>query len=457
MNTLTLSPAQRYQTFGRFGVSNAWWAQVVGGWTEPDPASGKPKRERIAELLFDREAGIGVRCCRYNLGGGSASGGKGKIENPNRRAESFDTDGGGCDWSRDKNAVWMLQAAVRLGADEAILFVNSPPERWTRNGKTHLDRAGQTNLPRKNYGAFVKYCLDCAAHFLAAGIPVKYLSPVNEPVWFWTGGQEGCHYRPGQVRRLLRTFADAMDERNDLPGLKLSAAENGDIRWFNKTYCRIVLGDKKIRRKVDAIDVHSYFVTPGFLRPFAGDRLPFLRRFRRYLDRRFPGANVRTSEWTHMQGGRDYGMDSALEQTKIIMEDLSVLNVCDWHLWIAVSEVDYCDGLIYINGDRSFELTKRYFAFGNFSKFIEPGSVRIGAEAGEGLQVVAFEKDGAAVAVISNRTTEEKRLSLPKGASAAFVTSETLDLAKTDISAGVLRLPPKSVATVLIKEGDADA
>ena len=458
MNVLALFPAQRYQTFGRFGVSGAWWAQLAGGWEEPDPASGLPKRERIARLLFDPEQGIGVRCFRYNLGGGSANSGKGKIDNPNRRAESFDTDGGGYDWSRDKNAVWMLREAVRLGADEAILFVNSPPERWTKNGKTHADRKGQTNLPRKNYGAFARYCLDCAAHFISEGIPVKYLSPVNEPVWVWTGGQEGCHYRPGQVRLLLRTFADAMDERNDLPGMKLSAAENGDIRWFDKTYCRIVLGDEKIRAKVDGIDVHSYFLTPNvpLIRLFIRERPPFLRRFRRYLDRRFPGVPVKTSEWTHMRGGRDYGMDSALEQTKIMMEDLSILNVSAWQLWIAVSEVDYCDGLIYINEDRSFELTKRYFAFGNFSKFIEPGSVRIGADAGEGLQTVAFEKNGRCVAVVANRGPEEKRLSLPEGACEAFLTSESDDLAKAEISGG-LTLPPKSVATVIIKEVAADA
>ena len=455
MNELILFSDRRYQTFERFGVSAAWWAQVVGGWTEPDPASGKPKRERIAELLFDPEAGIGVRCIRYNLGGGSAQSGKGNIGMASRRAESFDVGERAYDWSRDANAVWMLKESVRRGADEAILFVNSPPERFTKNGKTHLDRAGRTNLSPKNYKKFADYCLDCAAHFIAEGIPVKYLSPVNEPAWVWTSGQEGCHYRPGQVRRLLRTFVGAMDERDDIPGLKLSAAENGDIRWLNKTYCRIVLGDKKIRAKVDAVDVHSYFLTPTvpLIKPFVRDRLPFLRRFRRYLDRRFPGAQVKTSEWTHMQGGRDYGMDSALEQTKIIMEDLSILNVSAWQLWIAVSNVDYCDGLIYENDeDRSFELTKRYFAFGNFSKFIEPGSVRVGAEAGEGLSVVAFEKDGRAVAVVANREASEKRLALPAGAVEAYITSETDDLKRVEVADGLL-LPPKSVATVIVEEG----
>ena len=454
MNELLFSPAETYQTFERFGVSGAWWAQVIGGWTETDPASGLPKRERIAELLFDREKGIGVRCYRYNLGGGSARSGRGKIDMPCRRAESFDADGG-YDWSRDENAVWMLREAVRRGAEEVIFFVNSPPERLTRNGKTHADRAGRTNLPRRNYRAFAAYCLDCVSHFLEEGLPVRYLSPVNEPVWVWTGGQEGCHYRPGQVRRLLRVFARELDARPALRDLRLAAAENGDVRWFNKTYTRILLGDPLIREKLDAVDLHSYCVTPEkpLLKKLIGDRLPYLRRYRRWLDRHYPGAAVKTSEWTHMRGGRDYGMDSALEQTKIIMEDLTVLGVTSWQLWIAVSNVDYCDGLLYENDDdRSFELTKRYFAFGHFSKFIEPGSVRVRVQAGEGLDAVAFKKDGALTAVIANRGDRSRALRLPAGTTEIRITDGARDMEAVP-PCGSLTLPAKSVATVVVKEG----
>ncbi len=456
METLRIDPRRTYQTVSTFGVSGAWWAQVIGGWTEPDEESGLPKRERVARLLFDREEGLGVRCYRYNLGGGSMQSGKGTYSEPCRRAESFDTDGG-YDWSRDENAVWMMQRAAALGAEEIVLFVNSPPERFTKNGMAHGSRPFVTNLPKKNYRAFVRYCLDCAEHFLAEGLPVRYLSPVNEPVWKWTGGQEGCHYAPWQVHRLLRVFTEEMDKRPALRELKLSAAENGDIRWFNKTYCRIVLGDRKIRRRVDAIDTHSYFLTPGsaLLKALIGDRLPFLRRYRRYLDRRFPGVPAKTSEWTHMRGGRDYGMDSALEQTKVMLEDLSVLNVTSWQLWIAVSNVDFCDGLIYeFDDSRTFRLTKRYYAFGHFSKFIEPGSVRIEADAGPDLQTAAFVKDGKTVAVVANRTDRGIEAKLPAGAAALYLTDETHSLEPVPFD-GAFVFPPKSVATLIVKGGAA--
>ena len=451
MEKLTVDPGRTYQTVESFGVSGAWWAQEIGKWEELDEESGLPKRERIAQLLFDKDKGIGVNCYRYNLGGGSMQSGKGQFSHTCRRAESFDCGEGIYDWNRDKSALWMLRRAVSYGVEDIVFFVNSPPERFTKNGMAHGSKPFNCNLPLKNYARFVNYCLDCVAHFREEGIPVRYLSPVNEPVWKWIGGQEGCHYRPWQVRRLFRMFADALNKRPELSGLKLSGAENGDIRWFNKTYCRIMLGDRKIRAHVDAIDTHSYFLTPslGPITPLIRERLPFLKRYRRYLDRRFPGVPAKTSEWTHMKGGRDYGMDSALEQTKIMMEDLSILNVTSWQLWIAVSNVDYCDGLIYEFDDtRTFALTKRYFAFGHFSKFIAPGSLRFHVDAGAHLQAVGFRKEGRQVIVVANHNDTDVACLLPEGVCEIYLTDETRSLAPCD-PAAVFTFPPKSVTTLI--------
>ena len=453
MNELKIDVTKRFQTFARFGVSGAWWAQVVGGWTEPDPATGMPKRERIAELLFDPQKGIGVRCYRYNLGAGSANSGRGRYALECRRAESFDTETGAYDWSRDENAVWMLRRAVALGADEVVFFVNSPPERLTRNGKAYLDKAGRTNLAPKNYKAFADYCLDVVSHFISEGLPVRYLSPVNEPVWVWTEKQEGCHYRPWQVYRLLKVFAAEMEKRPALKELKLSGAENGDVRWFNKTYCFVMLHNKKVRARVDAVDVHSYCITPNVpvLKHVIGNRRAYLKRFRRFMDLVYPGVPVRTSEWCHMQGGRDYGMPSAMEQTRVMIEDLTLLNVTSWQLWIAVSNVDYCDGLIYENdGDRTFALTKRYYAFGQFSKFIRPGAVRVAASAGEGLWCVAFLQGDETVCVVAN-PGEETDLLLPAGAANAYMTSDACSLAPVPLTANTVRLPHSSVLTVICR------
>jgi len=450
MNTLTLNTDKTFQKFTTFGVSGAWWAQVNGGWNETDEASGLPKNERIAQLLFDKGKGIGVSCYRFNLGGGSMESGKGKFSEECRRAECFESDTG-YDWSKDANAVKMMRLAVKDGADEVILFVNSPIERLTKNHKAHLDKAGKTNLAKENYSAFAKYVLDCAEHFIAEGIPVKYISPVNEPVWVWNGGQEGCHYRPHQVYAVMKTFAEEMDRRPALRDVKLSGAENGDLRWFNNTYCHVMLDDKTIRNRIDAVDTHSYCVTPDI--PIIGDflkkRTLFMKRYRLFMDHHYPGVDLKTSEWCHMQGGRDFGMNSALEKAKIMMEDIKILRVTSWQLWIAVSNVDYCDGLIYsFDDERRFELTKRYFAFGNFSKFIENGSVRFDTDAGPGLDSVGFIKDGKKVIVVTNRYDFTRTLRVPEELKTAFITSGTQNLEETAVN-GIITLPAKSVTTFI--------
>ena len=107
---ITVDKNVTYQTFEGFGASGAWWAQAVGGWTNTDPASGMAVRDRISQLLFSREQGIGLRTYRYNIGGGSVSG-KGDFPNPLRRTEMFETSPGRYDFARDAGAVYMMRRA----------------------------------------------------------------------------------------------------------------------------------------------------------------------------------------------------------------------------------------------------------------------------------------------------------------------------------------------------------
>lgn len=453
---LNINEEKRYQTIEGFGASGAWWAQIVGNWTHEDPISGKPVRDRISELLFSKTEGIGIGIYRYNIGGGSKHSGRGTFSEPARATEGFETAPGEYDWSRDAAAVYMMRRAVSDGADEVIFFVNSPIERLTNNHKTHLDKHQifRENIKKKNYPVFAKYCADVAEHFIGEGIPVKYISPVNEPFWVWNGGQEGCHYRPSSCRKVLRAFVKELDGRKTLDGVRLSGCENGDIRWFNKSYSRAVLGDPLVRTRLGALDIHSYCLHMPI--PFFNNRMSFLKRFAKWMSKNYPDVPVNMSEWTHMQGGRDKGMDSALVTANVMYEDLSVLNVISWQHWIAVSEVNYCDGLIYINlDDKTFEMTKRYYVTGNFSKYVPTGSVRVDAACDDPeLRLLAFKYDGGCAVIVINSTEKEKELSLPEQYSAvkSAVTDDNNDLREYDIAdPGHIKITPRSVTTIILR------
>ena len=449
---IQINSSKKFQTYEGIGASGAWWAQIVGGWDNKDE-NGEEIRNAILRLLYSKTDGIGMNIYRYNIGGGSAHSGNGEYSDFARRTESFDQDDGGYDFNCDKNAVYMMHQAVHKGADEVILFVNSPIERLTKNGWAHLKKHQlfRTNLSRKNYLPFAKYCLDVTEYFVLKGLPVKYLSPINEPFWIWTGGQEGCHYSPRQAGRVMRIFAKELKKRPKLSAVKLSGVENGDIRWFNKSYTRNLLKYPEVRECIDAVDLHSYFLYQPL--PFFNDRIKFLQRYRKWMDKHYPDMPIKMSEWTHMLGGKNPNMDSALETAKVMIEDFTLLGVTSWQHWIACSHYDYHDGLIYLDiENKSFETTKRLYATGNFSKYIPLGASRVEVNCDDDdILLVAFENKEKTVLVIVNPTAKEKNYELPCNALTAVTNSEK-NLEESNYYANEhIAITPESVTTVVFK------
>ena len=449
---IVINPQKKYQKYEGIGASGAWWAQIVGGWDNKDE-NGDEMRNVISRLLYSKENGIGMNIYRYNIGGGSAHSGNGEYSDFARRTESFDAGVGKYDFSRDANAVYMMKQAVKDGAEEVILFVNSPVERLTKNGWAHLNKkqAFRTNLSKENYKAFSDYCLDVTEHFVKEGLPVRYLSPINEPFWIWTGGQEGCHYSPRQVGNIMRCFAAELRKRKSLNSVKLSGAENGDIRWLNKSYTRRLLRYREVVECLDSIDIHSYCLHMPI--PFFNDRVKFLKRYRKWLDKKYPDMPVKMSEWTHMVGGKNTGMDSALETVKVMHEDFTLLNVTSWQHWLACSHYDYHDGLIYIDIEKkSFEMTKRYYVTGNFSKYIPLGARRIESYSDdETVRVITFKQESVTVLIVINPTKSLKNYTAPDDGLVS-VTDKNHNLAERSCTCGdVVDILPESVTTFVFK------
>ncbi|MDE6517217.1 MAG: hypothetical protein K2L18_05135, partial [Acetatifactor sp.] len=234
-----------YQTMESFGTSGAWWSQYVGGFTEDANGTGGSTREDIARLLFDREEGIGLTCYRYNLGAGSVESRNGTFTDIHRRAQCFETEAGVYDFSKDENAVWFLKQACELGVEEVVLFCNSPLVRLTDNGLPHMSEGGsRSNLSPENYAAFATYCMDVTEHFVEEGIPVKFLSPINEPQWDWYNGQEGCHYSTREVANVYLAFLDELENRPELAGVKLSGPESGEWKGDATGYTSAILNNE---------------------------------------------------------------------------------------------------------------------------------------------------------------------------------------------------------------------
>lgn len=365
---ITVDESVTYQTMESFGTSGAWWSQYVGGFTKDANGTGGSTREDIAALLFDREKGIGLTCYRYNLGAGSVESKNGTFWDQHRRAQCFEKEPGVYDFNKDANAVWFLKKVSELGAEEVVLFCNSPLVRLTDNGMAHMTEGGsRTNIAPEKYPEWAKYCMDVAEHFVAEGIPVKFISPINEPQWDWYNGQEGCHYAKTDVAKVYIAFLDELESRPALEGVKLSGPESGEWKGDAVGYTSAILNTVRLQEHFDTIDNHSYWSD-------AEDK----KSFKNWMEVHYPEVKIRTSEWCEMVNGSDFTMDSAIHIAQEIAEDLRILDVVSWQNWVAVAPGGYRDGLIYIDeSSQKYRALKRLWSYGNYSRYIRPGYVRV--------------------------------------------------------------------------------
>ncbi|MEM6329795.1 MAG: glycoside hydrolase, partial [Planctomycetota bacterium] len=358
--TLELRPDETHQTIDGFGASGGWCGSAVGAWPEA-------ARHRVLELLFDHERGAALSIYRYDIGAGGGQ----EQQDDWRRVPCVEVAPGEYDLTRDPG-VRLAREAVAAGADRLVAFANSPPGRLTRNGMTRVRRGEkESNLPPENYAAYATYLCDIVTLLREAGLPVAAVSPINEPQWAWDSSRgEGLHLSPDQAVAFLEAYARQHNRR--LPEVGIEAFESGS--WpATRRYLKRVLASPLLVESIDSLAVHSYWSTNRDRRRFAG----WWRGRKIDLPKRLP---IRMTEFCQMRRGREPGMDSACQVAETIIADLTINDVISWSWWLAVSNMDYRDGLIQSSGDGSWiEPNKRLWSLAHFARFMPKGSVRIGA------------------------------------------------------------------------------
>ena len=425
--SINVNLAQKYQTIDNFSASDCWWAHIIGKkWTTAN-------KDSIADLLFSTKKGIGLSAWRFNLGGGLDP----TISDTWRSVETFEVSPGKYDWSQDAGGQWFLQAAKERGVDQFIAFVNSPPKSMTRNGHTYCtDGLGSTNLKDGYYNQFSKYLVDILKHFRdSLGINFNYLSPVNEPQWEWNGNsQEGNRASNADIKKIVDSIYAELNNQD--VSTKIILPESGSLPdWYTtessisnkygKTYANYLNGlfnDTSISNS-KILAGHSYW-SDVLATHLTQDRQSLFLNMAPFYNR---GYKYWVTEYCILQGpngesgnGRDLTMTTALNVARIINFDLTLVNASAWQWWLAVSPYDYKDGLLYTNYSdknpyQSIVQSKNLWALGNYSRYIRPGSKRIGCSGANdkyGLMASAYvdSSDSKIIIVFVNVGTTDKQI-----------------------------------------------
>ncbi len=417
---VTINAGQTYQTMASFGASDCWMPAFVGEyWTS--------NRDEIAELLFSTEIsdgqpkGIGLSLWRVNLGGGTMEqGDESGITDKSRRAESYLTDDLTLDWTHCAGQRYFMQRAKELGCEQFILFSNTPPVQYTKNGKGFADKGGKANLKDDCYDDFAAYMADVAAHYESEGYDITHISPVNEPQYDWDdGGQEGSGWTNDEIARLARE----LDSELTAHGLttQILLGEAGDWEYLYRTKndanrsnvlsaffdpsSSAYVGD--LSHVPDLICGHSYW-TDGTWEGMRNVRERLAQTASQY------GVEVWQSEWSML--GDNYSqtefgsydaastMDIALYMSRVIHNDLTVAGVTSWSYWTSMSISQWGqknrfllisllpDGWTGDGGDMdalrnggSYEATPTLWVLGNYSRFIRPGYQRVELKANDSM------------------------------------------------------------------------
>lgn len=419
------------QTVSGFGASSAWIYQSLGKEGNDDAAG------RAMEMLYG-DSGLALNIFRYNIGGGSADAALDGVWpyndeefDVNRRAESFFVaenysepsdffDESNYDFEGRDVAVQRLfaEALSKGNITKVVFFANSPHYLMTQSGLCIGKEEYQNNLKPEFYEEFSAYLLITVNALYEKHlkdlpvVPAVYISPANEPQWKWGGkgaSQEGCHYDAEVLAAFYAVFWDALNEFNAEHGtdFRLDAFESGCYEFHRN--------QEDISDYLAAMSKYGYFDGLGEIsvHTYHAETSRSVReKFAEFMDENYPDLNVTATEFCELKEGEFDTIKSGIFLAKTVLRDLTMIDATEWSWWLSVAVGGYNDGLVYWDEederDEDIWVLKRYYTFGQITRFVDEGDVRVDCGTSDplgwaGLDVAVFKKpDGRVVVVVVN-------------------------------------------------------
>ncbi|MBO4550805.1 MAG: hypothetical protein J5733_08745, partial [Bacteroidaceae bacterium] len=415
--SVTIDTSKCYQTIQDFGASDCWTTEFIGDYYS------ETEKMKAAKWLFSQQMdgngnpeGIGLSCWRVNVGAGSATQGEdSNIEEEIHRTECFLNQDGSYDWSRQDGQQWFMHQAKEYGVEHFLLFSNSPPIYYTKNGKANANNQNiSCNLKTTCFDDFAEFLATVAQHFTDEGFNITYIDPVNEPQYDWKSGQEGSPWQNSDITKLAKQLDRSIASRE--LDAKILIPEAGS--FYNLYAGTNTRGNKQIEAFWKRSNTSTYIGNLASLAPIAAGHgywsvssdevLREVREKARDEAVKY-GVEVMQTEWSMLDDAStsagfpaDYSVASkmsiALYMGKLIQCDLTIGNMVGWSYWTAFSQEKWGQKnrfhLIRVNtkgdtgeesegdlkGGGTLTADKNLWVLGNFSRFIRPGYKRIDIE-----------------------------------------------------------------------------
>jgi len=434
-STVTVDGATKYQTIDGFGVSEAF------GQANSIRNAPSATRQQALDLLFNTSSGAGFSILRSLIPSDSGS-----IE-PNRPSSPSATPS--YVWSgndaQDQGQLWLAkQAKSSYGVKTFYNDAWSAPGYMKTNG-SESNGGSLCGTPGASCSsgdwrqAYANYLVQHAKYWSAAGVTPYAVGFVNEPTL--TTSYSSMLVNSSQAASFLSVFGPAMSAS----GLSTKVA------------CCDTLGFNLLPAYVSAAgsSAAGLWTSHGYSN---GPSSPVSAGGRSVWESEW---GVNGSTWTNVWDTT--GEASGITWAQRLHTAMTGANLQAFLYWWGVSSTNHDSSLIGLNGS-TLTPSKRYYAMANYSRYIRPGAVRIGASSPDGnLKTSAYRNaDGSVVIVALNTASSSTSTSfavsntgLSNGTVAAYVTNgsasmsaqSTVGLAAGSFSATV---PARSLVTYRI-------
>jgi len=426
-SVVTLDPAKgspfNNGVFEGWGTSLCWWANRVG--------YSDKLTDAAVDAFFDQTKGLKLNIVRYNIGGGDDPDHR-HITRSDSNMPGFaqpylspdgriivDDDGIAIyryEWDRDKNQMNVLTKICKRNPDTLVeVFSNSPPYFMTwsgcSSGGTGEHRGN--NLKPEYIEPFAEFLADVVKHMRNdLHLKLNSIDPFNEPssnIWgAYSNKQEGCNIGDNKTKSQVIVALDKALRRNGVrDDILLAVADETSIDLAIDTFKALSPEAKKVS---DRINTHTY----------GGSRRAELQAYAKEQKKHLWMSEV---DGIGTLGGQAAGdMGSPLWLARRIIDDVNGMMPSAWVIWLVIDRhrsdfnnmernntslkgaywgTGICDHI-----EEKLLLGKRYYAFGQFTRYIRPGD-RIIASSPSTL--AAYNRESGKIVIVAVNSSANER------------------------------------------------
>jgi glucuronoarabinoxylan endo-1,4-beta-xylanase len=350
---IATTPDHMRQQIDGFGFSEAFHQ------TKAIQALDAKDQTDLLNLMFSSNGGMGYSILRNEIGDGPEGSGvkDGTVASIEPKPDAFN-------WTGDEDQIWLMNEAKKRGCTRFFSSAWSPPA-WMKTNNDSYAGELKPAMYQQYADYLAAYVLEYKKRY---DLDIYAISPANEPNFTPTQKYASCRWTGAQMAKFLHqnlipTFA--------AKGVTAEIVIDEHEHWSDEMINEI-LADPVCEKAIHIVAAHAYAPTTA---PYVS----IDARTGQFATAMAKGKRIWETE-VSAGDANITNMNDGVYWARVIHTHMIEDNVSAWLYWWGAATTNQRSSLITIDvPNKKYQLTKRFFTIGHFSRFIRPGSHRVDA------------------------------------------------------------------------------